>query len=576
MNHRDRQPADMTSPWRRRFLVALFGVLLFGLTMRAFYIQVWASDFLHRRAERQQTRVVTLPVHRGRLLDREGTPLAISAPVQAVCVNPREFRPGEAQLRRLARLLGKSPGELARQIESHRRLAFLYLKRQVPPGVAGEIARLNLEGLFFRREFRRYYPMAEVTAHLLGFTDIDQHGQEGLERRFEARLLGLPGKIKVIQDRRGRVIERLGTLQPPRPGHDIRLSIDRRLQYRAYLELKRAVSEHRAKGGMLVLLDAHSGEILAMANQPTFNPNVRPHRLRSGGYRNRAVVDSFEPGSTLKPLSMACALKSGAVRPRQIVDTRPGWMRVGRQRVRDHRNYGVLDLAGVLKFSSNVGITQVALRMSPETFHACLRELGIAAPTGIEFPGEARGKLDLPAGWGRFEQAALSFGYGLTVSALQLARAYTVFADDGVLHSVTLLPRDHDDKQVRVLPATVARHVRAMLEGVVSRKGTAWRARIPGYRVAGKTGTVKVAVAGGYAKHRYRALFVGMAPASAPRLVMAVVIDEPGGELYYGGQVAAPVFSRVMGLALRLLGVPPDDIPGTESAVLVKAGGGLG
>ncbi len=556
--------------------MAMFAVLLTGLMVRSFYIQVWSCDFLQDRGERQQTREVTLPAHRGRLLDREGMPLAISAPVQAVCINPRHFYPNEVQLRRLAGLLDRSPRQLTRLIESHRQRAFLYLKRQVPPSVADEIARLDLEGLFFRREFRRYYPMAEVSAHLLGFTDIDQHGQEGLERRFEAQLLGVAGKVRVIQDRRGRVIEQLDTVQPPRPGHDIRLSVDRRLQYWAYLELKRAVSEHQAKGGMLVLLDAHTGEVLAMANQPTFNPNVRPHRSGSGAFRNRVVVDSFEPGSTLKPVAMACALKTGAVRDKLIVDTHPGWMRVGRQRVRDHRDYGVLDLAGILMHSSNVGITQVALRMSPRTFHDCLEQFGIASPTGIGFPGETTGKLDPPEGWGRFEQAAMAFGYGLTVSTLQLARAYTAFADDGMLHSVTLLPRNHDDRATRVLPATVARNIRHMLEGVVSRKGTAWQARVSGYRVAGKTGTVKVAIAGGYAKHRYRALFVGMAPASEPRLVMAVVIDEPRGKVYYGGQVAAPVFSRVMGLALRLLGVPPDDIRGHEPAVLVKADGGLG
>ncbi len=566
----------MTPVWRRWFLVMVFALMLLGLLVRAFYIQVWASDFLQRRGDRQQIRVMNLPAHRGRLLDREGAPLAISAPVQAVCINPRHFTASEGQLRRLAKLLDKSSRSLKRQIESHRNRAFLYLKRQVPPSVTDKIAELDLDGLFFRHEFRRYYPTAEVTAHLLGFTDIDQHGQEGLERRFEAQLLGVPGKVRVIQDRRGRVIEQIETVQPPRPGHDVHLSIDRRLQYWAYLELKRAVSRHQAKGGMLVLLDAHTGEVLALANQPTFNPNMRPHGSRTGAFRNRAIVDIFEPGSTLKPITMACALRSKEVPGNMVVDTHPGWLRVGRYRVRDHRDYGVLDLAGILRRSSNVGITQVALKMPARTFSTCLRDFGIAQVTGVDFPGEAKGGLDSPAGWGRFEQAALAFGYGLTVSALQLARAYTVFADDGMLHSVTLLPRNHDENEVRVLPGVIARQVRKMMEGVVSRKGTAWQARVPGYRVAGKTGTVKVAVAGGYAKHRYRALFVGMAPASAPRLVMAVVIEEPRGKVYYGGQVAAPVFSRVMGLALRLLGVPPDDLPEHEPTVLVKVDGGLG
>jgi len=554
----------------------LFGVLLLGLAGRAFYIQVWASDFLQQRGDRQQIRVITLPAHRGRLLDREGEPLAISAPVYAVCINPRHFKADERQLRHLARLLKKSPARLRRQIEAHRQRSFLYLKRQVPPALTEKVAQLDLEGVFFKREFRRFYPSAEVTAHLLGFTDIDQHGQEGLERRFEAQLLGVPGKVRVIQDRRGRVIEQIETVQPPRPGHDIRLSIDHRLQYLAYLELKRTVARYAAKGGMLVLLDAHSGEVLALANQPTFNPNLRHHGSKAALIRNRAVVDSFEPGSTMKPISMACALNSGKIRDDLVVDTRPGWMRVGRNRVRDHRNYGILDLAGILKHSSNVGITKVALTMAPQTFADCLRAFGVGHYTGIDFPGEVVGMLQPPQGWGRFEQATLAFGYGLSVSALQLARAYSVFADDGVLHSVTLLPRNHDDRAKRILASSLARNIRRMMEGVTGPQGTAPKARIPGYRVAGKTGTAKVAVAGGYAKHRFRALFVGMAPASAPRLVMAVVIDEPQGKAYYGGQVAAPVFSRVMGLALRLLGVPPDDLPAHPPAVLVKVDGGLG
>ncbi len=575
MTHPVRGNVILVSPWRRQLLLGAFGLALTGLLVRAFYVQVWARDFYRRHGDRQQIRTATLPAHRGHLLDRTGTPLAVSAPVQAVCIDPRRFHPGEARLRQLARLLGETPAALRRRIERHRNRAFLYLARQLPPERARAVEDLDLDGLFLRREFRRYYPAAEVTAHLLGFTDIDQHGQEGLERRFEAQLAGVSGKIRVVRDRRGRIIEAVEAIRPPRPGHDVRLSIDRRLQYRAYLELKRAVAEHDAKGGMLVLLDAHTGEVLALANQPTFNPNSRPAAFR-GAFRNRTVVDAFEPGSTLKPLSMACALREGVVGNAASIDTRPGWLKVGRHLVRDHRNYGVLSLAGVLQKSSNVGITRIALRLSPAKFTRCLADFGLGTPTGIEFPGEARGRLPSAGGLGRFEQATLAFGYGLTVSALQLARAYTVFADDGVLHSVTLLPRAQDDRARRVLPAGIARRVRAMLENVVSREGTAWRARVPGYRVAGKTGTVRLAVPGGYAKDRYRALFVGMAPASDPRLVLAVVIDEPRGREYYGGQVAAPVFSRVMGLALRLLGVPPDAVPAGSGAVLARLPGGNG
>ncbi|WP_051149862.1 peptidoglycan D,D-transpeptidase FtsI family protein [Methylohalobius crimeensis] len=558
--------------WRRGLVLAGFGLGLAGLLVRAFYVQVWARDFYQRRADRQQIRVMELPAHRGRLLDRKGAPLAISAPVQSVCVNPRIFQASAAQMRTLARLLNIPEARLRHRIDTHRRRAFLYLKRRLPPARAERIAGLEIDGLFLRPEFKRYYPAAEVTAHLLGFTDIDQHGQEGVERRFEAQLQGMSGQVRVIQDRRGRIIESIEAVQPARPGHDIRLSIDRRLQYWAYLELKRAVTEHRAKGGMLVLLDAKTGEVLALANQPAFNPNFRDS-LTSGNFRNRALVDRFEPGSTLKPLTMACALREHAVSPGWKVDTTPGWMRVGRNRVRDHRNYGVLDLAGILRKSSNVGITHVALKMPSESFAACLRDFGFAGRTGIEFPGETEGVVPDPSGWGQFEQATIAFGYGLAVSTLQLARAYAVLADDGIRHSITLLPRDQDSRAQRILPPGLAARLRRMLEGVVSRDGTASRARVAGYQVAGKTGTAKVAIPGGYADDRYRALFVGMAPASKPRLVLAVVIDEPGGKDYYGGLVAAPVFARVMEIALRLLGVPPDGVPQTSQPLLVKLDG---
>ncbi|GAB6067067.1 penicillin-binding protein 2 [Methylothermus subterraneus] len=540
-----------------------FGLGLVGLMVRAFYVQVWQREFYQRRADRQQIRVVSLPAHRGQLLDREGVPLAVSAKVESVCVDPRKFRASPEQLRALARLLRTSERNLAARISARRDRAFLYLKRHLPPAEAEEIAKLEIEGLFLKPEFKRYYPSAEVTSQLLGFTDIDQRGQEGLEKQFESQLRGIPGRMRVMQDRRGRIIEAIEALQEVRPGRDVVLSIDRRLQYFGYLELKHAVAAHRAKGGMLALADARTGEILALANQPAFNPNRR-RSLKSGHFRNRAVVDSFEPGSTLKPLALACALRERAVAADFRLDTHPGWLRVGRHIVRDHQDYGVLDLAGILHKSSNVGITQVALRMPPQAFAACLKEFGLAQPTGIEFPSEARGVLPDPSGWGKFEQATVAFGYGISVSAVQLVRAYTALADGGVLHSLTLLPRDHDPHARTILPPAVAKTVLQMLEGVVSRQGTAVKAQVAGYRVAGKTGTAKIAVPGGYADDRYRSLFLGIAPASRPRLVLLVVIEEPQGGQYYGGEVAAPVFARVMEMALKLLGVPPDAVPETD------------
>lgn len=556
------------APWRRVLVLVGFGMGLAGLIVRAFYVQIWQRDFYQRRADRQQIRVVTLLAHRGQLLDRKGVPLAVSAPVQSVCVNPREFKASTEQLRALARGLGVSERYLEGRIKSNRHRAFLYLKRHLPPAEAERIAQLEIEGLFLKPEFKRYYPAAEVTSHLLGFTDIDQHGQEGLEKQFENQLKGIPGRMRVVQDRRGRIIEAIEALAETKPGRDIRLSIDRRLQYLGYLELKRAMAEHRAKGGMLVLIDARTGEVLALANQPAFNPNLR-RSLRAGHFRNRAIVDSFEPGSTLKPFTLACALREQAVSVDFKIDTNPGWLRVGRHVVRDHHNYGVLDLAGILHKSSNIGISQIALRMAPNTLAACLKDLGFGKPVGIEFPGETAGVVTDAAGWGRFEQATIAFGYGLSVSALQLVRAYTALADGGVLHSLTLLPRRQDGKARRVLPEKVASQILQMLEGVVSQQGTALQAQVTGYRVAGKTGTVKVAVPGGYAEGRYRSLFVGLAPASAPRLILAVVIEEPAGQ-YYGGEVAAPVFARVMETALRWLGIPPDTMPVSHQAWMAK------
>ncbi len=565
-------PTPAVSPWRRFAVISCIVLSFVGLSVRAFYLQVLAGDFYQEKGKRQQVREVKIPAHRGMLLDRNGTPLAISAPVHAVCVNPREFQASPGQIRQLAKYLGQSSKKLEKNIQRHRNRGFLYLKRQLAPSIAEKIDALDIKGVFLQSEFRRYYPAGEVTAHLLGFTDIDQRGQEGLEKWFDPQLQGIPGLKRVLRDRRARIIEDIDLIRPPRPGKDIRLSLDARLQYWAYRVLKQTVKFHHAKGGSVVMLDARTGEVLALANQPEFNPNVRGS-LRPARFRNRAIVDVFEPGSTMKPVAIACALKARVVRPGFRVDTSPGHIRVGRHWVRDHKNEGPLDLAGILHKSSNVGITKVTLRLTPKDFSSCLQGFGFGRMANVDFPGEAKGVLTDYRGWGQFEQATLAFGYGLSVSALQLARAYTVFADRGRLHSVSLTPRVVDDKVSAVMPATIANLVRTMLEGVVSEAGTARRAQIPGYRVAGKTGTVRKAIPGGYAKDRYLSLFVGMAPASAPRLVLAVIIDEPQGKRYYGGEVAAPAFARIMGAALRLMGIAPDR-PAAEDTILVRRGDG--
>ncbi len=565
-------PHTVVASWRRMLVLGCVLLAFAGMSVRAFYLQVLEGDFYQQKGERQQVKEVIIPAHRGMLLDRNGIPLAISAPVNAVCVNPREFHATSTQIKQLAKYLGQSPKKINSKIARHRNRIFLYLKRQMAPSLAEKIDALGIKGLFLQNEFRRYYPAGEVTAHLLGFTDIDQRGQEGLEKWFDARLHGAPGIKKVLRDRRARIIEDIELVRPPRPGKDVRLSLDARLQYWAYRALKQAVKSHKARGGSAVMLDARTGEVLALANQPAFNPNARGS-LRPERFRNRAIVDVFEPGSTMKPIAMACALKAGVVHPGLVVDTRPGRLKVGRHWVRDHRNEGPLDLAGILHKSSNVGITKVTLRLTPQRFFSCLQGFGIGQAVGVDFPGEARGVLTDYRGWGAFEQATLAFGYGLSVSALQLARAYTVFADEGRLHSVSLTPRMVDEQSMRVIPAATARLVRTMLEGVVSKEGTARRAKIPGYRVAGKTGTVRKAIPGGYSKDRYLSLFVGMAPASAPRLVLVVIIDEPQGKHYYGGEVAAPAFSHIMGAALRLMGIAPDRVP-EESPLFVRHGDG--
>jgi cell division protein FtsI (penicillin-binding protein 3) len=394
-------------------------------------------------------------------------------------------------------------------------------------------------------------------SHIVGFTDIDDQGQEGIELAYDEWLSGNPGAKRVIKDGKGRVVEQVENIRSPSPGKDLKLSIDRRLQFIAYRELKAAVSKHKARSGSAVILDSRSGEILAMVNSPSYNPNAVRGR-RSSSLRNRAVTDVFEPGSTIKPFTVAAAMEQGRFKPHTPIDVSPGQMKVGRYLVRDNRNYGRIDVATVLRKSSNVGASKIALSMQPETLWKLFSNLGFGESPYSQFPGESSGRLPHFSDWSSFEQATLSFGYGLSVTPLQLARAYGVLANDGVRMPVSLLKLDQPEKGVRVLRKSTARAVVKMLEAVVTSEGTAPLAAVPGYRVAGKTGTAKKSVAGGYAEDKYLSLFVGLAPASDPRLVMAVFIDEPKGKEYYGGLVAGPVFSKVMNGALRLLNIPPD------------------
>jgi cell division protein FtsI (penicillin-binding protein 3) len=549
---------------RRRLLLVLVLIAFVVLVWRAVALQVLDKDLLQTQGQARHLRVVSIPAHRGMIMDRRGEPLAISTPVESVWANPQDLVAARGELPSLAKLLGLDMDDLRRLLASHGEREFVYLRRHISPDLAARVEKLDVPGVFLQKEYRRYYPAGEVAGHVVGFTNIDDQGQEGLELAYDEWLRGEPGAKRVIKDGRRHIIENVESIRMPHAGKDLGLSMDRRIQYLAYRELKAAVAEHQARSGSAVIIDVLRGEILAMVNQPAFNPNNRL-QLRSEKFRNRAVTDVFEPGSTMKPFTIASALETGRYTPATPIDTTPGWFRVGVNTIRDVHNYGLLDVTGVIRKSSNVGASKIALTLPPDRFWSLLSNLGFGFGTGSGFPGESSGLLLNYQRWHEIETATLAFGYGLSVTPLQLAQAYAVLASDGIRRPLSFLYQDEVPAGERVLPARVARQVRAMMEEVVGPGGTAPAARIAGYRVAGKTGTVRKSVAGGYADDRYVSVFGGMAPASRPRLVMVVVINEPSNGKYYGGQVAAPVFSRVLSGALRLLAIPPDDLPLLET-----------
>jgi cell division protein FtsI (penicillin-binding protein 3) len=514
------------------------------------------TAFLQEKGEARYGRVLEVPGTRGRILERNGEALAISTPVQSVWAIPGDVRASPAELRRLAALLDLEPGELRRRLGDPSR-DFVYLKRQIAPETADRVARLGLEGVYQHREYRRYYPGGEVTAHLVGFTGVDEAGQEGVELAFEASLGGVPGSRRVIKDRRGRVVEDVESIRAAQDGRDLALSIDGKIQSLAYAALKEAVIANRAKAGALVAIDVRTGEVLALANAPSFNPNNRA-RLAGAQLRNRALTDVFEPGSTLKPFTVALALESERVSPATRVHIGNGGLRVAHHTIHDPHPETALSVAQVIQKSSNVGAARIALALEREDLWRFFQRAGFGAPPGLGFPGEAAGKLRPADSWRPIEQATMAYGHGISVSLMQLARAYTMFARDGEIIPVTLLKSPTPVAGRRVLSAQTAREMRAMLELAVQPGGTAPRARIMGWRVAGKTGTAHKQENGGYAADRYIASFVGLAPASRPRVVIAVMIDEPSAGQYFGGVVAAPVFAQVARGALRALGVPYD------------------
>jgi len=554
---------------RRVLGVFALGVLV--LVGRAIDLQVLKQDFLRGQGDARHLRVVTMPAHRGMITDRNEQPLAISTPVDSVWANPRDLPLADPRLPKLARLLDLDHDEMLRRLAARETREFVYIRRHIAPELAAQVLALELPGVALEREYRRYYPMGEVAAHVVGFTNIDDRGQEGLELAYDEWLAGVPGAKRVIKDRLGRVVETVEALRAPRAGKPLALSIDRRIQYLAYRELKQAVQGGGARSGSIVVMDPRTGEVLAMVNQPAFNPNTR-RNLRGDLYRNRGVTDVFEPGSTIKPFTVAAALEAGRYQPSSQIDTGPGYLRVRGHTVRDIRNYGRIDLATLMAKSSNVGASKIALSLEPEELWSLYSRVGFGRITGVGYPGEAAGVMSDFSRWNEVERATLAFGYGLSVTPLQLAQAYSAIAADGMMHEATFLRRDATAPGQRAMQPETARQVRAMLEGVVGTDGTGTRAAVEGYRVAGKTGTVRKSTVGGYVEDRYIALFAGMAPASNPRLVVVVMINEPGREEYYGGHVAAPVFREVMTGALRLLNIPPDDLPALQVAQPASGG----
>jgi cell division protein FtsI (penicillin-binding protein 3) len=548
--------------------LALCGV---SLVARAVYLQVIDQEFLEKQGDARILRTAKLSANRGMILDRNGEALAVSTPVDTVWADPRKLAQVPQEFPRLAKALDRDPQWLARRVTSSLDREFIYLVRHMRPQDAAKVKALGIPGVDTLREYRRYYPAGEVTGHLLGFTNVDDVGQEGLELAYDQWLGGEPGEKRVMRDSLGRTIEDIERIRAPRPGQDLYTSIDLRVQYLAYRELKAAVQANHARSGSVVVLDVQTGEVLAMVNQPAFNPNDR-EQYAASRYRNRATNDFFEPGSTIKPFVVAAGLESGRYQPDTLIDTGPGMMRVGIKTVKDKHNLGTIDVTTVLAKSSNVGVAKIALSLKPQDMWSALDQFGFGRVTGSGFPGESAGILTSPQHWRAIGQATMSYGYGLSVTPLQLAQAYAVLAARGVHRPVSLRKLDAPPAGQPVLDEKVARELVTMMEAVVSDAGTARRARVMGYRVSGKTGTAwKASEAGGYSTNKYMAVFGGVVPASNPRLAAVVVIDEPTGGAYYGGEVAAPVFSAVMSGALRLLAVAPDDLQRMPATTLVQA-----
>ncbi|WP_345779846.1 penicillin-binding protein 2 [Luteimonas galliterrae] len=561
---------------RLAMVAGALGLCSLALVGRAVDLQLIDNDFYQKQGNARFLRDIEIPVSRGMITDRNGEPLAVSSPVESVWADPQELLKNPARLPELAKALGVPSDYLTRKVSQRAGKEFMWLKRRISPVAAKKIIALGIPGVASQREFRRFYPQGEAMAHVLGFTDIDDHGQEGLELAFDEWLRGTPGSKRVIRDNRGQFVENVDLIKPAQPGKDLTLTIDRRIQYLAYRELKNALLESGASSGSVVVLDIATGEVLAMANLPSYNPNAVEVGNRDT-HRNRAVTDVIEPGSTMKPLTVAAALEAGVITPRTIFDTNPGWIPNGRYRTTDMHNYGVLDTTGVIRKSSNVGAAKIAARLPNQTFYDFLRKFGYGQSTQSGFPGEVPGLFPPPAKWYGTTKQTMSYGYGISATPIQIAQAYAALANGGKLRAPTFV-KGQDNEAREVLDPAIAHEVMKMMQTVTEPGGTAKQAAILGYHVAGKTGTSRKASGGGYSR-RYVAFFAGVVPVDNPRFSMAVVVNdpEPGLTGYTGGAVSAPVFHNVMEGALRLMDVPPDDIEtwlAAQSAAEAKRNGG--
>ena len=569
-------------PWRFRVVVGLLVIMVGAIAWRIVDLQVVDRDFLKGQGDARSLRHIPIPAHRGLITDRNGEPLAVSTPVTTLWANPKEMQAAKDRWPALAAALKQNPQQLVERLEQQANKEFIYLVRGLTPEQGQVVLDLKVPGVYGIEEFRRFYPAGDVAAHMVGFTDLDDHGREGVELAYDEWLAGVPGKRQVIKDRRGRLIKDVQVTKNAKAGKTLALSIDLRLQYLATRELRNAIAEQEAKAGSLVIMDVKTGEVLAMVNQPTYNPNNR-RSMFPAAMRNRAIIDVFEPGSTVKPFSMSAALQSGRWKPTDKVEVYPGTLQLGRYTIRDvSRSEGpILDLTGILINSSNVGMSKIAFDIGGESIYRVMSQLGLGQYTGLGFPGERVGNLPNHREWRKAETATLSYGYGLSVTALQLVHAYAALANNGKMVPLSILKVDRTPEATQVVPEDTAKTIQGMLQQVIEAPRGVFRAQVPSYHVGGKSGTARKATVGskGYTENAYRSLFTGFGPMSDPRYAIVVVIDEPSKGGYFGGLVSAPVFSKVMSGTLRLMNVPPDNLPAPtpqQQAGAAPAKGGRG